>query len=156
MFITRFTPKVPDRTPASSLQPVYPVRFSILGGVLYLSTLLSPLIINRELHQHTLGSTTPLSRELKNPNCRWHLLYLLVCSSNLCHFSEKHYILIIFPQDDKVHVFRPVPGTVYDTAPNLGKCLLSSRTKPRLSSNCMYLLYMRCYIYMILLPQVCT
>lgn len=78
MFITRFTPKVPDRTPASSLQPVYPVRFSILGGVLYLSTLLPLLIINRELHQHTLGSTKPLSRDLKNPNCKWHLLYLLV------------------------------------------------------------------------------
>lgn len=113
MFITRFTPKVPDRTPASSLQPVYPVRFSILGGVLYLHTLLPPLIINRELHQHTLGSTKPLSRDLKNPNCRWYLRYLLADSSDLCPLSEKHHI---FPQDaDKVHVVRPVLGTLLFT-----------------------------------------
>lgn len=147
MFITRFTPKGTRPHSSFSSSACLSVRFSILGGVLYLYTLLPPWIINRELHQHASGSTTPLSRDLKNPNCKWYLLYLLVGSSNLCHFSEKHHV---FPQDaDKVHVVRPVPGTVYDTAPNLGKCLLSSRTKPRLSSNCMYLLYMRCYIYMI-------
>lgn len=149
MFIIRFTPKVPDRTPASPLQPVYPVRFSILGvgGVLYLSTLLPLLIINRELHQHTLGSTKPLSRDLKNPNCR--CIYRLVGNSDICHFSEKHHI---FPQDDKVHVVRPVLGRYclrYSSQFGQMSALLSNETYLRLSSNCMYLLYMRCYIYMI-------